>query len=287
MMNDSHPVQAKTAPVIRALSELSEVRGIVCFGSYALGTFDRYSDVDLYAFCQPEIVPAAARQEALRKIEGISDVEVDHAEFGWENQWCPHGDRFRLHGTLFDITFNTVDWIRTVVRKVTRESATSIPELRFRPYTMLGLLENSITLYDPDATLEGIKSALHPYPRELKKSLIEQSLSTVKGSLQDLRDYVKRGIGNTAFHFHLEQIIDSLGVLLFALNERYDPATKRVEDIFCGLRVVPRDFMERYCAALQIPLTEGGRRQVVEELDTIVQEVESLSKKQADPPGGP
>ncbi|MCC6694588.1 MAG: nucleotidyltransferase domain-containing protein [Candidatus Hydrogenedentes bacterium] len=280
-------MQAKTAPVIRALSELSEVRGIVCYGSYALGTFDQYSDIDLYTFCQPEIVPAAARKEALQKIEGISDVQVDHAEFGWENQWCPHGDRFRLHDIFFDITFNTVDWIRTVVRKVTGESATSIPELRFRPYTMLGLFENSITLYDPDATLEEIKTALHPYPRGLKKSLIEQSLSTVKGSLQDLRDYVKRGVGNTSFHFHLEQIIDSLGVLLFALNERYDPATKRVEEVFCGLRIVPRDFMERYCAVLQIPLTEGGRSQVVEELGTLVQEIESLSKEQAEPPDGP
>ncbi|MFA6569585.1 MAG: DUF4037 domain-containing protein [Victivallales bacterium] len=151
---------------------------------------------------------------------------------------------------------------------------------------MLGLLANSITLYDPNAVVQEIESNLHPYPHKLKKALIEQSLSTMKGSLEDLRDYVKRGIANTAFHFHLERIVDSLGTVLFALNERYDPATKRVEEAYRDLRVAPRDFIKRYCRALQVPLTDRGRKQVVKELDALVQEVESLAKEQVEQGAG-
>jgi len=276
MKKEKHPLKTKTAPVIEALAELSAVKGIVCFGSYALGSFDQYSDVDLYAFCQTAIVPTAARRDALQKIEGISDVQMDHAEFGWDNQWNHQGDRFRLQGVLFDITFNTVDWIRTVVRKVTGEGAVSTPELRFRPSTMLGLLENSITLYDPEAVLQKIKFALYPYPRKLKEALVEQSLSTINGSIEDLRDYVKRDIGNTAFHFHLQRITDSLGTLLFALNERYDPATKRVEEAYSKLKIRPDNFMRRYKELLETPLTADGRRKIARELQALADEMEML-----------
>ncbi len=272
-------MKTKTAPIIGALADISMVKGIVCFGSYALGTFDQYSDIDLYVFCDPAIIPSAVRQNILQKIEGISDLQMDHAEFGWDNQWCPQGDRFRLKGVFFDITFNTVDWIRTVVRKVAGEGATSIPEMRFRPYTMLGLVANSIILYDPKAIVSEIKSNLYPYPHKLKNALIEQSLSTMKGSLEDLCDYVKRGIGNSAFRFQFQRIIDSLGTLLFALNEKYDPATKRVEEEYSKLKVLPYKFLRRYKTLLEAPLTVGGRRMVLRELRVLVDEIELLTKK--------
>jgi hypothetical protein len=36
------------APVVTALATVAAVRGIVCFGSYALGTWEAESDLDLY-----------------------------------------------------------------------------------------------------------------------------------------------------------------------------------------------------------------------------------------------
>ena len=271
-------VFSMAAPVVRVLSELPDVKGIVCFGSYVLGTYDAHSDIDLYAFCQLEIIPTAEREDALRKIEGISDLHMDHAEFGWDNQWCPRGDRFRLGGITFDVTYNTVEWIRTVVHKVTEEGAISIPELAFRPYTMLGLLETSAILYDPEGFIQELNSILSPYPKKLKKVLITESLRTIKGILVELHDYVKRGIGNTAFHFYLQRTIDSLNQLLFALNERYDPATKRIEEAYQELTILPDNFLHRYQALLETPLTNDGRKEVVRELQALVDEIEMLVK---------
>lgn len=215
------------------------------------------------------------------KIEGVSEFQPDYLEFGWDNQWCPRGDRFRLKGIQFDVTYNTIDWIRTVVQKVKEQGATSIPELNFRPYTMLGLLDNSVILYDPEAIFKELKSSLYPYSTNLKKALLAQSVPVAKGSLEDLCDYIKRGIGNTAFHFHLERIIDSLGTILFAINERYDPATKRVEDVYRDIEIVPESFLERYTRLLETPLTRDGRQSIVKELGLIIQEVEDLINNRA------
>ena len=49
-------VHGKTAPIVKSLARLEGVRAILCFGSYAMGTFDEYSDLDLFAFCEPEVV---------------------------------------------------------------------------------------------------------------------------------------------------------------------------------------------------------------------------------------
>ena len=282
MKEANHLVHSTAAPVVRVLSELPDVKGIVCFGSYALGTYDEHSDFDLYVFCQPEIIPTAERQNALRKIEGISDLQMDHVEFGWDNQWCPRGDKFRLGGILFDITFNTVDWIRMVIRKVTEEGATSIPELTFRPYTMLGLLRTSVILHDPEGIIQEINSVLSPYPARLKKVLIAESLRTIKDSLEELHDYTKRDIGNTAFHFHLQRIINSLSQLLFALNEYYDQATKRTEEAYRELTILPADFLHRYKTILETPLTTDGRKEVVREFQALVDEIEILVNRKAE-----
>jgi hypothetical protein len=168
-----------------------------------------------------------------------------------------------------------------VVRKVKTLGATSIPELKFRPYTMLGLLENSAILYDPESVLQEIAGDLQPYPDKLRQALFSQSLVMMRGSFEELQNYVLRNIGNTAFHFHLNRVVDSLGTILFALNRRYDPATKRVEAAYHELGILPANFLDRYNAILETPLTPIGRQQIVAELGLLVREVEDLVKQQA------
>lgn len=66
MMKDDQLVQTRSSPIISALSELKAIKGVLCFGSYAMGTFDQYSDFDLYVFCRSEIVPSLERQNAIQ-----------------------------------------------------------------------------------------------------------------------------------------------------------------------------------------------------------------------------
>jgi predicted nucleotidyltransferase len=271
-------VRAISAPVVDALAEIPEVHGILCFGSYAMETFDRYSDIDLYVLCSPDILPAGVRRDVLKNIAGVQDLDINHEQVGWDKQWHPQDDRCRVGELPFEISYNTVDWTLRVVHAVKDRGITSTPEFGFRAYTMLGLLEHSVILHDPKATLQTLKASLYPYPAKLKQALLAESLPIVRGSLEDLKDYVRRSIGNSAFLFHYQRFLDSLGTILFAINERYDPATKRFEEVLRSLEILPDRFMERYTKILETPLTREGRNEIVRELETLLIEIEDLTK---------
>ena len=279
-------VHNKTAPVVESLAKLKGVGTILCFGSYAMGTFDEYSDLDLFAFCEPEIVPTAARRSTLKSVEGVTDFEESQGALGWDNQWSPQVDQFRVNGTRFEISYNTAGWISAVVRRVTQEGATSIPEQKFRPYTMLGLLENGIILHDPDSFLRNLIDRLYPYPVQLKERLISDSLYTLKDCLAELKDGDKRGFGLTFFHFFFHRMCDALYTLLFALNEKYDPAVKRPEVEYEKLSLLPPNFLERYTKLLEGPFDTHGRLRTVQELATFVTEIEMLINESNDSHGG-
>ena len=107
--------------------------------------------------------------------------------------------------------------------------------------------------------------------------LLSENLPVLKGSLEDLRDYVAKGTGNTAFQFHYGRIIDAMGVVLFSLNERYDPATKHAEQAYAKLTSLPPNFLDRYNGTLELPLTRNGRREIVRSLDSLARDIERLA----------
>ena len=279
-------IHNKTAPVVESLAGLEGVRAILCFGSYAMGTFDEYSDLDLFVFCEPDVVSASERWRILDSIQGVTHFEESDTAAGWDSQWSPQSDSFRVNGDSFEISYNTVDWIRTVVRRVTQEGATSIPEQKFRPYTMLGLLENGIILYDPCSLLRRLINSLYPYPNQLKGRLISDNLHSLKDCLTELKDGDKRDFGLTFFHFFFYRMCDALYTLLFAVNEKYDPAVKRPEIEYEKLRVLPPNFLERYAKLLEGPFDKNGRQRTINELETLVVEIEMLSTKPINVHGG-
>ena len=285
-MNPIDHVQKKTAPIVESLAKLEGVQAILCFGSYAVGTFDEHSDLDLFVFCEPEVVSALERQRVLESVQDVTDFEESDTATGWDNQWSPQSDYFRMNEILFEISYNTMNWISTVVRRVTQEGATSIPEQKFRPYTMLGLLENGIILYDPCSYLKRLIGCLYPYPARLKHRLISDSLHTLKDCLAELKDGSKRGFGLTFFHFFFHRMCDALYTLLFAVNEKYDPAIKRPEVEYEKLSLLPPNFLNRYARLLEGPFDKSGRQRAINELETLITEIEMLITESTDLRGG-
>ncbi len=281
-MNPIDLVHNKTASIVENLAGLEGVQAILCFGSYAMGTFDEYSDLDLFVFCEPEIVSAVERRRILESVQGVTHFEESDTAVGWDNQWSPQVDHLRMNGTRFEISYNTTDWISTVVRRVTQEGAISIPEQKFRPYTMLGLLENGVILHDPCSLLRHLIDCLYPYPVQLKGRLISDSLHTLKDCLAELKDGVKRGFGLTFFHFFFHRMCDALYTLLFAVNEKYDPAVKRPEVEYEKLSLLPPNFLERYVVLLEGPFNKNGRQQTIRELEILITEIEILITESTD-----
>ena len=173
------------------------------------------------------------------------------------------------------MAWNTLDWLRVVVAEV-KEGRSSSSQLSSHAHLMLGLLADSMVLLDPEGALEQIRSQLYPYPPRLRQALLDESSAILTESVAEMKDCVDRGIANTAFHFHLERFLEALRTLLFAMNERYDAGTKRVEEVYARLPKLPHDFTTRYQQLLESPLTVACRQTLVCDLEALVKECEAL-----------
>jgi len=282
---DSHEQleKAGTHVVIDALRQIHGLEGVLCFGSYAVGTSDADSDVDLYALWHPEIPTPEERRKVLQGIGGIESLEMEHVDPGWPaEEWSPHCDLFCLHDLLFDLGHNTSEWLSAAIRR-----AMEYPNDRDgrRYLNSPALLDFSVILYDPNAYLSGLRSQGHPFPARLKQALVSENMANLKSSLADLQDIERRGIGNTAFHFLLMRAVQSIGEVLFAVNEKYNPRTKRTEEALNGLSVKPRNFLKRYTALLSTALDQEGRRNTAKNLTSLAQDLEHLLEGRAEPTG--
>jgi GNAT superfamily N-acetyltransferase/predicted nucleotidyltransferase len=253
--------QLKTflAPLIKQMVVVDVITGILCFGSQAMGTADARSDIDLYVVCIPEIPDSKKRQRTYAQVPGLSDVLLQPDHLGWENQWSPQSDRVKLAGIDIDLSYNTLEWINLVFDQVLAIGALTLPEFHYRPYTLLGLCASALVVFEKNNVLQSLKDRLFPYPENLQKNLVKANLPILRDSLEELHNYAERGVGNTAFLFHLDRTCDALVTLAFALNEQYDPATKRVEQALEKLDKLPEQFVQRYIALIQGPFDEIGK----------------------------
>jgi len=263
------------APVVCALEALPGVCGILCFGSHAAGTADVLSDIDLYVICQPDLPSAADRRAAFSSLRQITALEIGHVEAGWDTSWCPQTDRLQSGPQFFDISYNTLSFVETVVQGV-RRGEVSVPEMPFRPYTLLGMLAEAVPLYDRDRRLHKMRDSLYPYPGRLKERLLADNRAAARDSIAELADYTARGVGRRAFHFHQGRVFDALEGLLFAINERYEPASKRIELALEGLPLLPENFSNRYTNLLETPLTPRGMEKIANDLQLLLDEIEAL-----------
>jgi len=262
--------------LVEYLSSCPCVTAVVCFGSVAMSTDDELSDLDLYVFCDPLVMPDLRRRELLSSIPGVADLLLGAASAGFENDWMAAQDKFRIGDLPCDISYNAIAWMRRLVEQVLAHGTAPLPGLPFRPDTMLGLLDTCIVLFDRNGEIGDIKLQLRPYPQKLRTDIVYHGMCVLAEALEELWDFEKRGIGNTAFAFHLNRMSDAVCRSLYALNECYDPATKRMEQSLQQLHKLPKDFMNRYTRLLSMPLDAPGRRRVIEEYKSLYQDLLAL-----------
>ena len=72
--------------------------------------------------------------------------------------------------------------------------------------------------------------------------------------------------------------LENLTAGFFAINERYDPATKKVEHEFKKFKLIPANFAQRYDKILEGPFDRAGKQRIVKELMRLVEEATQLIK---------
>ena len=146
--------------IVSQLQAHRAVKAVVCFGSVAMQTDDEISDLDLYVFCEPAILSEQHRYDLLSSIPGTSAIEVGSSSAESAKGWFAAEDKVHIDNLPCEIEYNTVAQLGTVVSHVLANGNDPSPELAFRPYTMLGLLENSLVLFDRDGMIKDLRHYL-------------------------------------------------------------------------------------------------------------------------------
>lgn len=223
------------------LLQFLEIESVICYGSYATGYQDQKSDVDLLIFVK-NIPEKRELEEIYHQFKGFHKIELKELDL-WNSSWTMmNGSLEAMNGMKIEFGFNTIEWTKTVMQKLLENHEISFEEFPFRPYTFLGLLEHSQSIYDQNFFIEKLKSKIRPFPLELKKAIVKPNLAMLQDCLLDLEDNIARNIGILSYQFHIGMGLDAAIQLLWVLNDYYDPASKRSENYLFKLRILPENF---------------------------------------------
>lgn len=254
------------SPLIQSLNTASNIEAVLCYGSYAEGTQDDKSDIDLLVICKQAIPSAELREKVYKQNQG-TQIILGKSHENWETSWTPINDEFVLNDKKIEIGYNRSKWAQDVVTQIIDEGKTTLEDFQFRPYTFLGLLENSICLFEKESFLTQLKQQIRPFPAKLKESIIAENLSVFNESLVDLEDFSQRDIGLLAFQFMLFRALDAAIQIIFAINEVYYPASKREEKHLMRLAMLPEGMHELIYDLL--PVFYNRKNEIIKSLKAI------------------
>ncbi len=262
------------------LSTIESINSIVLFGSVYQGICDDKSDIDLYVFCKPSLPSIEDRQSALRDITSSKDrIETSANKNSWDTSGNTYNDKYNIDGITVDVLYSTTQWVDKIIDGVRKKGNISLPEMKFRPYTFLGLLDNCKVIFARDNYVTYLINSIYPYPELLQTNIIESFYPTFKGSLEELINYGPRNIGNIAFIYHLNRFMDALDNIIFAINETYPPATKRCEHEYHKLQLKPHNLVRRIEMILKGPFSKNNRIKLSYELKKIFEEFNKIIER--------
>lgn len=236
-----------------------KIESILCYGSYAAGLQDDKSDIDLLILTNklPQVSQLQKIYQSLPDVTHFEFIDLAH----WDNSWSLLNSSLSINGIKFDIGFNSTSWVKTIVENLIGKNEISFKEFPFRPYTFLGLLENSLCLYDKNLFISKLKSKIRPFPIALKKAIIKSTLPMLQSSYDDLIDNIERDLGILTYQFHIFMGVDAMCELLWVINDTYDPASKRAEHYLFKLKNLPENFVE--LITVQLPQSYTQKQQFI------------------------
>lgn len=263
--------------VTTALAASPTISAILVFGSVASGQVDEHSDIDLFVFCQPTI---PSGEERARWLASLGT--------GWHQYDQPQGDSLFAHmdsdglvdDVLVSLHYQTVAWVDLVLREVIEQGMITSPSMPFRAYTFPALLQRGWLVHDPSGVVTHWREHIRIFPLRLKMNLLHHFVPILCEQVEDLLITAERNLGPGTFLFLLTRATDALTSILFAVNEIYDPADRRSEQLCLPILTnVPHDFLARLTAILQGPFDPEGAVSRAQAFAQLSQEVLVLTEE--------
>ena len=258
--------------VAAALEPHPNILAVLVFGSVASGEVDAASDIDMFVVCS-DVPPVQIRTALVSTLElQLEHTAHDGGLFGVVDEL--HRDSFKL-----ELHYQRRDWLEAVVTEVLTGAITTV-NVPFRPYTFLGLLHQSQILLDKRGFVAEWLERSRTYPPRLKENLLATFVPQLQDHAAELTETATRSLGARTFLFYLNWGVDALTGVLLALNEQYDPASKRFESSVLPLLArKPENFDFRLHNVLVGPFDEEGMLERARAFQTLADEVTEMTKR--------
>ena len=259
--------------------------GIAIGGSYAKGSGDSLSDIDVYLFAD-QVLPAARRAELVGEALG---AEARPESWGADDPFVQGGTDFWYAGQRVECWLRSTREVDRTLRaclggEVRREYVVWTV-MGFLSYTALADVHSMKAVDDPHGILARWKEAVATYPEALRQNILHRFMPEAAFWPENFhyRTAVQRAdvIYTSAI---VQQVLQALIQVVFALNRVYFPGEKRLAHAMENLPLLPSGFARRVQellapAAMDVAGLETQRRNLAD----LVAEMRALTRHT--PPG--
>jgi len=248
------------------------VLSVIVLGALAQGSVDKNTGIDFLIICRSAIMSMNEREQALTQIGGtwlfgcqLHDnrvfADTDIGELVTEN-------------VQVNIHYQTTSWVSSTLKEVFVRDAMTIKHMPDYHYTFIAFLQRGWLLYDKRNVVRKWRESVVSFHRHLKVNVLEHLIPRLRQSQSELEVSAEHGFGPWVFLHYLDEAVDALISILFALNEVYEPEDRRVaNNNLLILNKVPNAFLKRLTEVLEGPFDDKGalyRAQLFQHLTTEV-----------------
>lgn len=219
--------------IIEGLKERKEVEGIMLGGSRATGKADVNSDYDVYVYLNQDL------DEKIRM--DILGPHVKYMEYG-NDFWELEDDGIMKDGIDLELIYRRLEDTDNTLNSIVLEHNA------WNGYTTCfwDNLLNSKILYDKSGRLNELKDKYSiPYPKELKKNIIEKNFKLMKDRMPSFYYQIEKAVkrdDRISINHRTTELLSGYFDILFALNETLHPGEKRLKDACLPLGKLPMGF---------------------------------------------
>jgi predicted nucleotidyltransferase len=247
--------QALLERIVGLLANVDGVRAVVLGGSYARGTQNAGSDLDVAMYY---------REDAPFRIEDIRAIAAQLAAgsapdvtgfYGW-GPWVNGGAWIHTPVCKVDFLYRNLGQVQRTITEacqgITQHDYDQQPAFGF--YSVIYLAETRVCLplYDPAGELARLKAQVAVYPPQLKEKGVASSLWAAEFALIHCAGYAAKG-DVYATCGSLARASAALTQALFALNETYFMTDKTALAELRGFSRVPPAYTARLSGVLAAP----------------------------------
>ena len=244
------------------------IQGVGIAGSFARGTTDPFSDVDICVFGHGEYPPLEERL-ALYTDLGFTNVIYKDVNFA-----TSRGDGFERDDLRIDFNWMRTETIQTFLEKLNTDFDSS----EWPP----GGIAQVKPIHDPENIIAQLQNRIPEYPIERAKYRVEKGLQAAYFSIYDLGWLGKAAHREDFFSFlkYQSQVLEKFFYILYALNRTWLSDEKKLLEQIMTFEFKPPNTEQRI---KNIILHQDGNEDLnhcVVEINTLFQDTARCAQQQ-------